>query len=264
MPTWLNGRAAALFIDFTEVKAMNETKQKGLLTELQCQLAFSKLGTIVSQPIMEDSRYDFLVDLGKGHILRIQCKTCRIEEDKRFLEFSTRSSNSHINNCYNKEEIDYFYTYLDGKSYLIPVEECSTEKKLWFVLPKNGQVNLINFAKNYELEKILFEKEGFEGKKVDRVIISTEEKSEKRCSNCGLPISKKAILCEKCSHISSRKVERPSREELKDLIYTTSFVKIGEKFHVSDNTIRKWCKYYNLPFQTSEIKNISKEEWSKI
>lgn len=243
---------------------MNETKQKGLLTELQCQLAFSKLGVMVSQPIMEDSKYDFLVDLGKGHILRIQCKTCRVEENKRFLEFSTRSSNNHLNSYYNKDEIDYFYTYLDGTSYLVPVEECSTEKKLWFTFPKNGQLNLINFAKDYELENILLKREDFEGKKVSRIIISTEDKSDNKCLNCGSLISKKATLCEKCSHNSFRKIERPSREELKDLIYTTPFIKIGKKFNVSDNAIRKWCKQYNLPSQVSTIKKMSEEEWNKI
>ena len=32
-------------------------------------------------------------------------------------------------NKYSKEEIDYFATYWEGKCYLVPVEECSTEKK---------------------------------------------------------------------------------------------------------------------------------------
>ena len=38
-----------------------------------------------------------------------------------------------------------------------------------------------------------------------------------------------------------------TREELKNLIRTESFVKIGEKFAVTDNAIRKWCDKFNLP-----------------
>lgn len=31
---------------------------------------------------------------------------------------------------------------------------------------------------------------------------------------------------------------------------------MGIKYNVSDNAIRKWLKYYNLPFKTKELKNI--------
>ena len=55
-----------------------------------------------------------------------------------------------------------------------------------------------------------------------------------------------------------------SREELKNLIRTTPFTKIGEKYGVSDNTIRKWCDKYNLPRKAAEIKKISDEDWLKI
>lgn len=57
---------------------------------------------------------------------------------------------------------------------------------------------------------------------------------------------------------------RVSREELKTLIRTLPFSQIGEKFNVSDNTIRKWCDKYDLPRKVSEIKKYSDEEWNLI
>lgn len=63
---------------------------------------------------------------------------------------------------------------------------------------------------------------------------------------------------------SNRKVKRCSRNELKQLIRTTSFTAIGEKFGISDNAIRKWCVYYNLPTRVKDIKNISDEDWVYI
>ena len=63
---------------------------------------------------------------------------------------------------------------------------------------------------------------------------------------------------------SNRKVERCSREELKNLIRTTSFVQIGKKFGISDNAIRKWCVYYNLPSKVKDIKAISDKDWDTI
>lgn len=67
-----------------------------------------------------------------------------------------------------------------------------------------------------------------------------------------------------CAQKAQRYVERPSREELKQLIRTTPFTTIGKQFGVSDNSIRKWCVYYNLPKRVSEIKKYSDEDWNKI
>ena len=245
---------------------MNENKQKGLITELECQLAFSKLGAMVCQPINDDSRYDFLIDLGNYHILRIQCKTCSIHCENKYIQFAARSSNNHNSKIYTKQEIDYFYTNYENQSYLIPVEECSVEKRLWFDTPENGQTKGISFAKNYELEKILREKEDFIGTKIERNICLSEKerKSSNQCELCGQEISNKAKMCQQCYNLSRRKVERPTREELKMLIRTTSFVQIGKQFNLSDNAIKKWCKDYNLPDKKKDINLYTDEQWQLI
>lgn len=61
---------------------------------------------------------------------------------------------------------------------------------------------------------------------------------------------------EKEYHTRQRKCDRPTKEELFKLILTTSFVKIGKMYGVSDKTISKWCKNYGLPFTRKQIKNI--------
>lgn len=66
------------------------------------------------------------------------------------------------------------------------------------------------------------------------------------------------------SYISRRKVERPSREELKKLIRTKTFVEIGKQFNVDSTTIPKWCDGYNLPRRKREINNYTDEEWEKL
>ena len=38
-------------------------------------------------------------------------------------------------------------------------------------------------------------------------------------------------------------------------IYKYPFTQIGKMFGVTDNTIRKWCKKYNLPFRRRDIDN---------
>ena len=64
--------------------------------------------------------------------------------------------------------------------------------------------------------------------------------------------------------ISNRKVERPSREELKELIRNKSFTQIGKDYKVSGTAIKKWCDFYNLPRRKRDIKTISNEDWINI
>ena len=85
------------------------------------------------------------------------------------------------------------------------------------------------------------------------------------CTICGKPIRKNSTYCGECSHFLQRKIiDRPTREYLKELIRTTSFLKIGKIYNVCDNTVRKWCIGYNLPFKKKEIKQYSDKEWFLI
>ena len=84
------------------------------------------------------------------------------------------------------------------------------------------------------------------------------------CHKCGKEISYNASFCTECFHLERRTCDRPSRDELKSLIRSTSFVQIGKRYEVSDNAVRKWCKSYNLPFRVSDIKLISDEDWVNI
>lgn len=84
------------------------------------------------------------------------------------------------------------------------------------------------------------------------------------CKMCGKTLLTKSTYCVECGHKAERRVERPSREELKDKIRKTSFVQLGQEYGVTDNAIRKWCVAENLPRTKKEINSYSDEEWEKI
>ena len=98
--------------------------------------------------------------------------------------------------------------------------------------------------------------------------VSLKEKAEaekqKSCAMCGNKISKNATYCEKCIHIVQQKTTRPSRDDLKKMIREKSFLAIGREFDVSDNTIRKWCIAYGLPFKRKAIDAYSDDDWELI
>ena len=134
---------------------MLESKQKGIVTELQCITAFNQLGYHVSIPYGENSRYDFIADIN-NKLIRVQVKASSPKQGTSgAISFSCRSSRSNangvVNRRYTKDEVDYFATFYDNICYLVPIEECSAEKTLRFEPPKNGQVQGVSFAKDYEL-----------------------------------------------------------------------------------------------------------------
>ena len=58
--------------------------------------------------------------------------------------------------------------------------------------------------------------------------------------------------------------ERPTREELKQMIRTKPFTQIGQQYGIGDNSIRKWCDTYGLPRKKTDIDKMTDEEWEKI
>lgn len=81
-------------------------------------------------------------------------------------------------------------------------------------------------------------------------------KTKYYCKDCGKEINKGSVYCTICSHKHTRKVkDRPSKEKLlQDFKELKSFVKIGTKYGVSDNAIRKWFIQVGLPSKSKELK----------
>lgn len=79
-------------------------------------------------------------------------------------------------------------------------------------------------------------------------------RKEKICVECGgIHYTPNMTCSSECSalyigkiNMAQRKVERPDAETLTALMETESFVSIGKKFGVSDNSVRKWCKAYGI------------------
>lgn len=118
----------------------------------------------------------------------------------------------------------------------------------------HGQHNKCPKNLAYPIREPLHHRSGTSTKRKKKVL-----KSEKRCPSCGTPITKNSKLCSKCSHEGMRKVKRPTREELFELIRNFPINKIAEKFSVSDTTIRKWLKQYELPYNFHDIKQFFRQ-----
>ena len=133
---------------------MENSNIKGKLSELEILTYITRLGYSVSIPFGDKDKYDQIWDI-HGKLYKVQIKTSRWKDDRQlgiiFNRYSISNGKRHV---YSKEDIDFFATYWNNKCYLIPIEECSQEKTLWFQLAPRASGNCC-MAADYEVEKMI-------------------------------------------------------------------------------------------------------------
>lgn len=214
----------------------------------------------VSIPVGNSARYDCLLEYD-DMFLRIQIKSLNILSDGERIMIPMCNSNckKNIKKVYTSEEVDYIAIAYKEVVYLFEPTQ-ATALTVHINKPKYDNQHWIE---DYEISKVL----NFNF--VDW--ISQKEKNRKdkpqyTCRICGSPVSQEGNLCRAC--LNRKKAEdsaRPEKEVLKaKLMSKVSFVQMGRDFKVSDNAVRKWCKYYGLPFRVKDIKNMTMEDWDKL
>lgn len=131
----------------------------GEMTELKCQLFCLEKGFIVSKPIVDNARYDMVLD-HNGKMYKIQIKTSRwMSNEHEGFVFSCKSQHSISRGNkimkYTPDEIDFFMTEFENKFYLVPCDKPRAEIKLRFKPTKNNQDYKANFAKDFLFEEVI-------------------------------------------------------------------------------------------------------------
>ena len=131
----------------------------GEITEQQVALEFLKLGILISKPLVQSSRYDFIADIN-NKLYKIQVKTCTPREDNSYIDFATSTSHTNtqgtLNISYDAKDVDFFATMYLGECYLIPFELCGKRSQRLRLIPtRNGQTKGVLFAKDFKLKDII-------------------------------------------------------------------------------------------------------------
>ena len=131
----------------------------GEITEQEVALEFLKLGILISKPLVQSSRYDFIADVN-NRLYKIQVKTCTEKEGGNYFDFATSTSHTNtqgtLNISYTADDVDFFATIYNGQCYLIPFELCGKRSQRLRLMPTlNGQTKGILFAKDFKLKDII-------------------------------------------------------------------------------------------------------------
>lgn len=73
------------------------------------------------------------------------------------------------------------------------------------------------------------------------------------CKKCGKPVNKGVTFCLECYKKEQCK-NIPDKDSLIIDLLKLPFTQIGLKYGVSDNAVRKWCKKYNIPHKSKDVK----------
>ena len=122
-------------------------------------IEFLKLGILVSKPLVQSSRYDFIIDINH-HLYKIQVKTSTPKENNAYIQFATSTSHTNtqgtLNLSYSEEDVDFFATMYENQCYLIPQKECGKRAQRLRLIPTlNRQTKGVMFAKDYCLKDVI-------------------------------------------------------------------------------------------------------------
>ena len=99
-----------------------DTKSAGAVTALQFAYECVRRGAAISEPIGDNSRYDFIVDNGK-QLLRVQVKTASELKPGIFCVNGTRKipkGDKVVSVPYQKDELDCLVTLAGGFWFFFP------------------------------------------------------------------------------------------------------------------------------------------------
>ena len=139
---------------------MEQTKQKGDISEAKCLFEFQKRRIPVLIPWGDKERYDLVIELNK-HFYRIQVKTAN-EYTDGVIKCYTRSSHdntTHKNYYTYQGQVDFFFFYnfqLD-KCALVPMSVVGDKAKISLRVypPKKNQTKNIKYFDDFSIDKTL-------------------------------------------------------------------------------------------------------------
>ncbi len=216
----------------------------------------SKYGIGVA-PVLSDNYPFEMIAITDKQLFKIQVKTSTRNRNGECVSFGLTTNNWHSGTSkkYTKDDCDVLICYdlVYHNCFLLSPEEFENRNyfSIRYKKPKKNNQYGSNLYEDYIISnKRIKEVFDFDVPNFSIYFAIKEKRYKRVCQECGTSFEstyRHAKYCSaNCRGVKRRKVERPSKEELRKLIDTTSFLQISRNYGVSDNSIRKWAKSYGL------------------
>lgn len=219
----------------------------------------SKYGLGLAFPLSDNLPFDFII-IAENKLFKAQVKTSTENKNGEVVAFGLCSNNWYngTSKKYTEDDCDVFILYDLVAHNVFLLTPCNFRNRRSFYIrynsPKRKNQHNSNLAEDYILSnKRVKEVFNFEPPDLSIYFCDKEKKYNKVCKECGKSFSGNYKNAKYCSagcrrkvRESKRKVERPTKEQLTELIRVKPLLKIGRQYGVSDNAIRKWAKNYDL------------------
>lgn len=218
----------------------------------------AKYGVLAAIPLSDNLPFDIIAISG-SKLYRIQVKAST-EFRNGAIIFGLTTSNFYDGTTtkYSKQDVDMIacVNLVNNDIYIIEDYENKSSISIRVDEPKRQRSN-VNWAKDVVLNQNnvnnIFGPNNLSllqyAASQSRRLVSTKQFNH-ICMNCKKDFQnghKKAKFCSpKCSSECQRKVQRPEKSELEKEVNQFSWRALGRKYGVTDNTIRKWVKHYEL------------------
>jgi len=175
---------------------------------------------------LTEKGYDVFIPVGGEHLPY----DLVINANNKLLKIQVKYSiNAGISNKYNLNDFDYFAIYNPNHNKFIYPHISYMGKKINFKIPNCANAfywfeDFLNLTEPGVLKKT-YKDFGYEITKSIQKQISDRNQIPK---------------------FKSRKVIRPSKEELTKLVWEKPMIQIAKDFGVSDKAIKKWCDSYGI------------------
>lgn len=219
----------------------------------------AKFGIISAPPLSDNFPFD-IIGIAENKLFKIQVKSSSASHKDESICFKLTTSDFYKGTCgksYSEEDCDLIacYDLVNKKTFLIIHSDLGGRKSLTirYTAAKSNIHKTINWWEDFVLSNKRI-KEVFNCDSPDfSKIFSTlgeNKKYDKICESCSAiyltGYARSRFCSTKCQGAMTRKVARPTKEELEEMIHTMPITHVGKKFSVSDNAIRKWARDYGI------------------
>lgn len=155
----------------------------------------------------------------------------------------------------NNKEIFYIFKYNSTKNGYNQTDGGNNICDRYYKISQSDLIEIINLLRNpyIRMQSIadkynvgldtISEINNGKTRRIDKLIYPIRpQRKNTYCCDCGVKIRNGSLRCCRCFNISQRKVKRPTKNELIEMLRTSNLTQLGKRFGVSANAIKKWLK----------------------